>query len=143
MQQKLQRAEGRLSKADSEAEAWQAARQSMAAEHKAECSKLQQALEAASRDAAAVKKSHAAELAQVRARLYANNHWSPITSANFIVGAAPASAANLVISEVCYKPVAVGNRVLLERAVELIMPWFERSRLPTLHKQSIDSLFLR
>jgi hypothetical protein len=41
---------------------------------------------------------------QVRARLYANNYWSPITTANFIVGAAPASAANLVISELCYQP---------------------------------------
>jgi hypothetical protein len=41
---------------------------------------------------------------QVRARLYANNYWSPITTANFIVGAVPASAANLVISELCYKP---------------------------------------
>ncbi|MFN0129036.1 MAG: CotH kinase family protein, partial [Verrucomicrobiales bacterium] len=44
--------------------------------------------------------------AQVRARLFANGNWSPLTSANFIVGAVPASAANLVISELCYKPLA-------------------------------------
>jgi hypothetical protein len=44
--------------------------------------------------------------AQVRARLFANGQWSPITSADFVVGAAPASAQNLVISEFCYRPLA-------------------------------------
>lgn len=42
--------------------------------------------------------------ATVRARLFANNVWSPIMTANYIVDAVPASAANLVISEIHYHP---------------------------------------
>ncbi|MEI7908681.1 MAG: CotH kinase family protein [Verrucomicrobiota bacterium] len=42
--------------------------------------------------------------ATVKARLYANGSWSPLTTASFMVDAAPASAANLAISEICYKP---------------------------------------
>lgn len=42
--------------------------------------------------------------ATVKARLFFNNSWSPLTTASFIVNAAPASPANLVISELCYKP---------------------------------------
>jgi len=38
--------------------------------------------------------------ATVKARLFANGVWSPATTATFIVDATPASAANLVISEV-------------------------------------------
>lgn len=44
--------------------------------------------------------------ATVKARLLANGSWSPLTTADFIVDAAPASPANLVISEFCYKPAA-------------------------------------
>ena len=40
----------------------------------------------------------------VKARYYAGGNWSPITTATFSVNAAPASAANLVISEIYYKP---------------------------------------
>lgn len=40
----------------------------------------------------------------VKARLQNASVWSPITSATFIVNAAPASAANLVVSEVHYDP---------------------------------------
>jgi hypothetical protein len=43
--------------------------------------------------------------AAVRARLHANGVWSPVTAADFVVAAAPASAANLVIAEIHYKPV--------------------------------------
>ena len=42
--------------------------------------------------------------ATVKARLFFNNSWSPLATASFIVNAAPASPANLVISELCYKP---------------------------------------
>ena len=42
----------------------------------------------------------------VRARLYHAGRWSPVTTANFTVNAAAASAANLVVSEFCYHPVA-------------------------------------
>jgi hypothetical protein len=41
----------------------------------------------------------------VTARLWENGNWSPLTRATFSVNAAPASAANLVISEISYKPV--------------------------------------
>ena len=44
--------------------------------------------------------------ATVKARLLANGIWSPITTATFIVNAVPASAANLVISEIHYHPTA-------------------------------------
>lgn len=40
----------------------------------------------------------------VKARLYANGNWTPLASAGFIVDAVPAAAANLVISELCYRP---------------------------------------
>lgn len=41
----------------------------------------------------------------VKARLFTNGNWSPLTAADFIVGAAPAGPASLVISEISYKPV--------------------------------------
>lgn len=44
--------------------------------------------------------------ATVSARLYVGGNWSPITTESFAVDAAPASEANLVISEICYKPLA-------------------------------------
>jgi hypothetical protein len=40
----------------------------------------------------------------LNARLYNNGNWSPITSAAYVVGAAPASIANLVVSEIMYDP---------------------------------------
>jgi hypothetical protein len=40
----------------------------------------------------------------INARLFANGVWSPMTTAQFIVGAAPATASNLVISEIMYNP---------------------------------------
>lgn len=40
----------------------------------------------------------------IKARLLANGVWSPITTAQFIVGAVPANATNLVISEIMYNP---------------------------------------
>jgi hypothetical protein len=40
----------------------------------------------------------------IQSRLLRNGVWSPITTASFIVDAAPASAANLVISEIHYHP---------------------------------------
>lgn len=40
----------------------------------------------------------------IKARLFENGYWSPLSSASFIVNAVPASAANLVISEICYRP---------------------------------------
>lgn len=45
-----------------------------------------------------------ANSATVKARLLENGNWSPLTTASFIVNAVPASPANLVISELCYKP---------------------------------------
>ena len=42
--------------------------------------------------------------ASVKARLFANGVWSPATTTTFIVAAVPASAANLVISEIHYHP---------------------------------------
>lgn len=42
--------------------------------------------------------------ATVKARLLANGNWSPLATASFIVDAVPASPANLVVSEFCYKP---------------------------------------
>lgn len=42
----------------------------------------------------------------IKARLLENGYWSPLSSASFIVNAVPASAANLVISEICYRPTA-------------------------------------
>ena len=42
----------------------------------------------------------------VKARLYNAGNWSPLSTAAFIVNAVPASAANLVISEVMYNPAA-------------------------------------
>jgi hypothetical protein len=43
--------------------------------------------------------------ATIKARLFENNAWSPLSSASFIVDAAPASPANLAITEICYKPI--------------------------------------
>ncbi len=40
----------------------------------------------------------------VKSRLLANGVWSPITTAEFVVNAAPASASNIVISEIHYNP---------------------------------------
>jgi hypothetical protein len=45
----------------------------------------------------------------VHARLFSGGVWSPMTSANFVVDATPASAANLVISEVLYDPTAANS----------------------------------
>ncbi len=42
----------------------------------------------------------------IKARLLSGGTWSPMTSANFLVGASPASSANLVISEIHYSPSA-------------------------------------
>jgi hypothetical protein len=42
--------------------------------------------------------------ATIKARYLRSGQWSPLTSASFVVNAAPASAANLVISEICYRP---------------------------------------
>ena len=40
----------------------------------------------------------------VKARLFSGGFWSPISTATFVVGAVPASAQNLVISEIMYHP---------------------------------------
>ena len=40
----------------------------------------------------------------VKARLYNAGNWSPISSAAFVVNAVPASAANIVVSEIMYHP---------------------------------------
>ena len=40
----------------------------------------------------------------MKARLYKSGFWSPITTATFIVDAVPASAANLVVSELHFNP---------------------------------------
>ncbi len=45
----------------------------------------------------------------VKARVFSGGAWSPLTEASFVVGAVPASAGNLVVSEICYNPLASGN----------------------------------
>ena len=45
----------------------------------------------------------------VKARLYDAQNWSPLTTSTFIVNAVPASAANLVVSELMYNPVNATN----------------------------------
>ena len=40
----------------------------------------------------------------VKARLYNAGNWSPISTGSFVVNAVPASAANLVVSEIMYHP---------------------------------------
>jgi CotH kinase protein/Lamin Tail Domain/Fn3 associated len=40
----------------------------------------------------------------LKARLFANSFWSPITSADYVVNAVPANSANLVITELMYNP---------------------------------------
>ncbi|MBI4657586.1 MAG: CotH kinase family protein [Verrucomicrobia bacterium] len=40
----------------------------------------------------------------VNARLYLNRQWSPLAFATFLYNAVPASAANLVVSEIMYRP---------------------------------------
>ena len=42
----------------------------------------------------------------IKARLLSGSNWSPITTAEFVVDAVPASAANIVISEFLYNPTA-------------------------------------
>jgi hypothetical protein len=42
----------------------------------------------------------------IKARLLSGSTWSPITTAEFVVNAAPASASNVVISEFLYNPTA-------------------------------------
>ena len=42
----------------------------------------------------------------IKARYYLSGNWSPVTTATFAVNAAPASAADLVISEISYRPLA-------------------------------------
>lgn len=42
--------------------------------------------------------------ATIKARLFANGTWSPLTTASFIVNAVAADATNMVISEICYRP---------------------------------------
>lgn len=41
----------------------------------------------------------------VKARLYTGSAWSPLTSANFIVNAVPATSSNIIVSELLYHPV--------------------------------------
>ena len=45
----------------------------------------------------------------VKARLYNAPNWSPLTTSTFIVNAVPASAANLVVSELMYNPLNATN----------------------------------
>ena len=45
----------------------------------------------------------------VKARLYNGGNWSPVSTAAFIVNAVPASAANLVVSELMYNPINATN----------------------------------
>ena len=45
----------------------------------------------------------------VKARLYNAGAWSPVTTSTFIVDAVPASAANLVVSELMYNPLNATN----------------------------------
>ncbi|MEO5740538.1 MAG: lamin tail domain-containing protein, partial [Vicinamibacterales bacterium] len=45
----------------------------------------------------------------VKARLYNAPNWSPLTTSTFIVDAVPASAENLVVSELMYNPVNATN----------------------------------
>ena len=45
----------------------------------------------------------------VKARLYSAPNWSPLTTSTYIVNAVPASAANLVVSELMYHPVNATN----------------------------------
>ncbi len=40
----------------------------------------------------------------LKARLFSNGFWTPITTASYVVDAVPASAANIVISELMYNP---------------------------------------
>ncbi len=44
----------------------------------------------------------------VKARVFSGGVWSPMTEASFVVGANPASSANLVVSEICYNPAPSG-----------------------------------
>ena len=44
------------------------------------------------------------ESTELRARVFDGTQWSPLTSASFIVDSIPASAANLVVSELDYRP---------------------------------------
>jgi hypothetical protein len=53
------------------------------------------------------------ETATVRARARNGNEWSALTEAQFIAGT-PASAANLVISEICYNPPAAEGWEFIE-----------------------------
>ena len=45
----------------------------------------------------------------VKARLYSNGSWSPLTNSAFVVNAVPASVANLAVSEIMYHPVNATN----------------------------------
>jgi hypothetical protein len=47
--------------------------------------------------------------AMIRARVQIGGAWGPITEASYVVNAAPASAANLVVSEFAYDPQPSGN----------------------------------
>ncbi len=74
--------------------------------------------------------------ATVRSRLLANGYWSPITEANFIVNAVPASAANLVISELHYRPVTPSNAEITAGYNSANM--FEYIELLNVSNQTVD-----
>ena len=40
----------------------------------------------------------------VKARVFSSGYWSPVATATYVVGAVPAAAGNLVISEIMYNP---------------------------------------
>lgn len=50
----------------------------------------------------------------VRARVFDGNRWSPVSQANFTVDTVAASAANLVISEINYRPTTPSNTEVQE-----------------------------
>lgn len=68
----------------------------------------------------------------VRARVFDGNRWSPLTQANLTVDAVPASAANLVISEINYRPTTPSES-------EILAGYDERSDFEYIELLNIDS----
>lgn len=71
------------------------------------------------------------ESANVRARVFDGNRWSPLTQANFTVDTVAASAANLVISEINYRPSTPS-------VAEVLEGYDERSDFEYIELQNID-----
>ncbi len=72
----------------------------------------------------------------VKARLLAQNQWSPLATSTFLLGTVPASPANLVVSEVMLKPAPLTATEIAGGFVDLDS--FEYLELRNIATQAID-----